>query len=488
MKKILFRADGNAATGLGHMYRLFALIEIYKEQFEFVFITRPNSVLAVIPEGYPVIVLPEKLELAQETEWLKEHYPSSSNLMILDGYQFDSTYQRKTKEAGYFFIYVDDLTTEHMYADIVINHSPHVTQKDFSTEPYTQFALGLKYAMLRPIFFEKRKQPRSIASIQKVFVSFGGADKYNLSLKATQALCSFDSIQEIHVLLGGAYNDKSIDTLAQASDKVHLHKNLSGNQVAQLMQDCDFAIAPSSTILCELCAVRTPVLSGYFVDNQIQIYHAFSEQKAIVPAGDFATYTVDSFKEKITSILQIKDYNAYIKVQEQLIDLKIKTRLLSLLAQEQIKVRKASLEDMKLIYDWSNDPLVRSSSYTSEPIPFETHKAWFTKKITEQASLMHIIEYNGTPAGLVRYTINEEDAVIGINISSAFRGQKLGNSFLRQSTAAFFQEYSKPILAHIKTSNIASVKSFEQAGFIYQCQETINNFDSFSYKLQHNAI
>ena len=34
-KKIIFRADGNATTGLGHLYRLFALVEMYKNDYDF---------------------------------------------------------------------------------------------------------------------------------------------------------------------------------------------------------------------------------------------------------------------------------------------------------------------------------------------------------------------------------------------------------------------------------------------------------------------
>lgn len=32
--KIIFRADGNSNIGLGHLFRLFALVEIYKDVYE----------------------------------------------------------------------------------------------------------------------------------------------------------------------------------------------------------------------------------------------------------------------------------------------------------------------------------------------------------------------------------------------------------------------------------------------------------------------
>ena len=48
MKKIICRADGNANTGLGHLYRLFALYEIYKDYYEVIFVTKSSSTLKVI--------------------------------------------------------------------------------------------------------------------------------------------------------------------------------------------------------------------------------------------------------------------------------------------------------------------------------------------------------------------------------------------------------------------------------------------------------
>ena len=39
VEKILFREDGNSTIGLGHLYRLFSLVEIYRKRkkYEFIF-------------------------------------------------------------------------------------------------------------------------------------------------------------------------------------------------------------------------------------------------------------------------------------------------------------------------------------------------------------------------------------------------------------------------------------------------------------------
>ena len=54
IKEILFRADGNSEIGLGHLYRLFSLIEMLKEHFKFTFVSSENSTVNIIPNSYQV--------------------------------------------------------------------------------------------------------------------------------------------------------------------------------------------------------------------------------------------------------------------------------------------------------------------------------------------------------------------------------------------------------------------------------------------------
>ena len=72
-KKILFRADGNNNIGLGHLYRLFALAEIYKSNYDVIFLTKEDSTLQVIPEGYIVKKIPINITINEEPIWLKKN-------------------------------------------------------------------------------------------------------------------------------------------------------------------------------------------------------------------------------------------------------------------------------------------------------------------------------------------------------------------------------------------------------------------------------
>lgn len=333
-KKILFRADGNAETGLGHLYRLFSLVEIVKDHFNVVFLTKEESTTDVIPKDYKVLKIPKHITIIEEPKWINASFSSENHVIIADGYHFGSKYQNEIKHHGFKLIYIDDLAKETMFADIVINHSPYLKKSDYDIQPYTQLALGTSYALLRPSFLNAAKHKRKINNINTAFVCFGGSDPFNLTHKAVKGLLSIDSIKKIHVVLGGAYNHKELSVLTRTHHKnLSIHRNLSEQQLITVMQLSQIAIAPASTILYELCCIKMPVLSGFYVDNQELIYKGFSEKGAIYQGGNLKGYLVSDFINQIRTILEHNDHNSMLLAQSLLFDEKIEERLMNLIKQ-----------------------------------------------------------------------------------------------------------------------------------------------------------
>lgn len=482
MKTILCRADGNASNGLGHLYRMFALYEIYKADYDVRFVTREDSSLAVIPEGYNLITIPETVALNQEAQWLALQFDSKSTIIIADGYHFVGDYQKQLKQEDFYLVYIDDLVTEKIHADIVVNHSQKLQRHLFNTRKDTVFALGTKYAILRPLFLEAAKETRSVEIIDTAFVCFGGADALDLTSKAVEALLQCNPIKKIHVVLGGAYKHDTIFKITKNHPRISIHKNLNESELIRIMQECNFAIVPSSTILYEICCVNMPVLSGYFVDNQKNIYQAFDEDKVIYPGGDFSKYSAEDFRTAIKDILKMSNYQYFIENQSKLFDGKIKERFLNLLLP--IEFRAATLKDSKLIFNWSNEALVRQNSFNSEALVFENHDEWYREKLQEASQIFLIVMVDQTEAALVRYTIQDDHAVVGISISKAFRGKQLASRILIDSAKEYFKTNTLPIFAFIKKNNIASIRSFENAGYTFLKATKVKDHDSVVYQLE----
>lgn len=328
-KKIIFRADGNATTGLGHLYRLFALVEIYKERFNFVFLTKETSVLKIIPSNYDLKIIPKEIDIKDEPQWIDKNFSHNEYIIIFDGYQFISSYQKKLKELGYFLVYVDDLATQHMYADIVVNHSPNANKKAYNKEPYTVFALGSDYAILRPKFLASAKQEKRVSNVDTAFVCYGGADYYNFTLQTVNTLLKSDKIKKINVVVGGAYSHKQIYKTAKKSNKIEIYKNLNEHALNDLMEKSNISFVSSSTILYEVMTIKMPIFTGFFVQNQIDFYNGIQKRKVFFGMDDLRKFNFNTIPKKIDALTEEKIQNQ-IKNQKSIIDGDQKKRFLAL--------------------------------------------------------------------------------------------------------------------------------------------------------------
>lgn len=156
------------------------------------------------------------------------------------------------------------------------------------------------------------------------------------------------------------------------------------------------------------------------------------------------------------------------------------------MSEVQITFRKAREQDLMTYFNWANDEVTRKNSFGTHKIDLKTHTEWFLKKISSLDSLLLVFEDAAKiPVGQVRIECGEEEAVIGISIDSAFRGKSLSAFMIDSACTEYFRNFTKPIAAHIKATNTASVKAFEKAGFILKEEYTVDQELRFILLRQH---
>jgi len=480
-KKVIIRVDGNAEIGLGHLYRGIALAEILKNNFTIEFLTRKNTIVSPISNSkFEYNIVPEQIELYEEPKWISDNY-AFDTIVVLDGYHFSENYQQSIKERSFKLVYIDDLIKGKQIADLVINHSPGVKESDYITEDYTQLALGLNYALLRESFINfDRDNIKPNKEIKNIFISFGGADINDFSYTVVTEILNIDHIDEVNVVLGAAY--KNIPIFDLDSTKLKIHKNVSEHEIFKLMGAADVAIVPASTISIELASVGTPMILGYFVDNQINIYNGFIEKHAATGIGNFSDFNFDNLKNIVASL---NNSDVLSKQSRKLLSFfkgSIEKNLLSMFCLENISIRMVSESDMKFVFNLSNDTLVRSNSYDSSKIKLDQHKKWFQDQLKDSNILFYIVEIDNVLVGQVRFSIKKDYAVIGIAIINKFRGKGLAQKILNIAAKEYFKENKLPIYAYIKKTNLPSVKSFEKTGFTFYKNEIVNETESLIYK------
>jgi UDP-2,4-diacetamido-2,4,6-trideoxy-beta-L-altropyranose hydrolase len=133
-----------------------------------------------------------------------------------------------------------------------------------------------------------------------------------------------------------------------------------------------------------------------------------------------------------------------------------------------MRLRRACIEDSRLLWEWVNDPDVRAASFSSAPIPWESHVAWFAGKLGQDRGLIFIAEdEDATPSGQIRFDARPDgEWEVDISVAKKERGKGLASELVRLGVRAIREEgRGVRIHALVKPANNRSLKAFERAKF-----------------------
>jgi len=131
-------------------------------------------------------------------------------------------------------------------------------------------------------------------------------------------------------------------------------------------------------------------------------------------------------------------------------------------------VRLATRDDLLLLFEWANDPLVRANSFTGEPITFPVHREWFRRAAGDPDCLLLIVlEGGGAPIGQARFNrVSAAEADISIALAAEWRGRGIGAQAIAVTTAeASVKLKLRKVHAFVKPGNEPSQRAFLRAGY-----------------------
>ncbi len=313
-RSIVIRADANVEIGSGHVMRCLALAQALQSQGGNSAFVMAESTAAIDrylgDEGMELIHIlgtpggrtdaNQVIEIAriQGAEWI-----------VVDGYQFDESYQIAAKQAGFKLMFIDDDgRSGHYFADTVLNQNVTAREEMYSKrEPYTRLLLGTKHVMLRREFEPWRRWQRSFPVIAKrILVTMGGSDPEGLTLPLVKAITKIPDI-EMTVVVGGS--NPRIAELQRAAKEFGPQLKLltQPRDMAGIMANSDLAVICGGGTLWELLFMGCAVLTYSRAGVQKQIIEKLGSAGAVVDLGpieDFDECRIQGTVLRLISSLQ----------------------------------------------------------------------------------------------------------------------------------------------------------------------------------------
>jgi RimJ/RimL family protein N-acetyltransferase len=139
------------------------------------------------------------------------------------------------------------------------------------------------------------------------------------------------------------------------------------------------------------------------------------------------------------------------------------------------ELRRATINDAKLLFEWANDDEVRSTAVVKKDIEWDEHINWLTNKLQSNQSYIYILtDDQKENIGVVRFDKDDDTFVISYSIDKLYRKKGMGLLILQLG----FKKISRiapqcKFRASVQTDNIASNKIFEKLGFRLENTEII---------------
>jgi UDP-2,4-diacetamido-2,4,6-trideoxy-beta-L-altropyranose hydrolase len=186
--------------------------------------------------------------------------------VVVDGYQFDSGYQRHLHERDLKLLWIDDSGHAAPYcADLILNQNIAAQPSYYQDRAsHAQLLLGTPYVMLRREFRRLIGWCReSRDAVRNVLVTLGGADPGNHTATIVDAIGRISDLGlEATVVVGGTNLHRSeLERLIGSTD-AEMHLMCSVRDMSALMQDTDVAICSGGTTVWELAFLGVPTLVG----------------------------------------------------------------------------------------------------------------------------------------------------------------------------------------------------------------------------------
>ena len=323
---IIIRLDANHERGMGHLYRMITLSELFREKgFEILFLIRENKVAEEIlkQKNEAFKKFPEEqneVEIISEFFYGCHQLPS---LWIFDILNTEKNWVTLITERQVPSVCFDDLKGGLFAADLVINAIAGCWDAN-EADCSSKVLKGPSFAITKPYIRNVRNNWRRLPSEKiKVAITMGGSDTYGATIKVGNVLSKLDNLEiDLMFFLGPNFqHETELDELVQRIPFNYSVKKAVKDIHRELMET-DVLFCGGGQTMLEACAMGLPVLSLANEPHEEKTIVYFSQRNACVNIGSvhkmIYTERILSFFEKFKAMPD--DISSIINNAKELVD------------------------------------------------------------------------------------------------------------------------------------------------------------------------
>jgi UDP-2,4-diacetamido-2,4,6-trideoxy-beta-L-altropyranose hydrolase len=429
-------------------------------------------------------------ELAEDCtapDVLRARFPDGCDLLVVDDYTLDATYESVLRGWAKTILAIDDLAQRPHACDLLLDPTLGRTPSDYSSlvPDATRLLLGSAYALLRSEFRKRRSEAlarrKADQPVRRIVVSLGGAPPEPLLQRVLVELCD-----ALNALESGAGIE--VDVVAgPVADRVSAIRNerirvRRPDEICQWLAAADLAIGAAGTSAWERCCLGLPTVMLQVADNQALVARRLQEAGAALNLGAIESLGAGQIGEAVRGLIENPAERARMARAAALVcdGLGVR-RVVGAIAPEHatdgtsVILRPAGFDDGEMMLHWQRLPETRRYALDpSIPAP-DAHFAWLRGRLEDPlAGPFNIIEYGGTPAGVLRLDRDadvEDSYTVSILVVPELHGRGVASAALRAGGRLLGEG---TLNATVLLENTSSHRLFRGAGF--------EQVDATSYK------
>lgn len=389
--------------------------------------------------------------------------------VVIDGYQFDTEYQRAVRRSGRRTVVLDDVNDRGAYdADLLLNQNCDAEGYKYTINSSAGLLLGLRYVLLRREFLTLDPEPMEDFGEVRVLVTLGGADPDDNTSAVLGVLSDLGMPgMTVKVVAGALYPHK--ETLMELARSLPFPcEVLHGvSDMAPLMAWAEVAVTAAGSTCWELCRMGVPMALCCIADNQKGIYSRLVKEGVAVP---FELQVPASLADALQPLLEDSSIRELMSARARsLVDGGGARRVVNAMRNLDIRLRPAIENDMELLLRWRNAPEVRKHFFKVEAVSYAEHREWFLEALDDDDIMILIAETeSGRPVGQVRWDMGSDKTTISVAVAPEVHGRGIGSRMVELACEVHSANPSlRKVTAFIKADNLASKMMFMNLGFVH---------------------